>query len=55
MDARQLRAKAAHCKRVALLVSDAETANALRELAAEYESQADGLAEQKPIPGPDEK
>jgi hypothetical protein len=51
MDARQLRAKAAHYKRVAQLVSDAETATALLELAAEYESLADNLAEDEPTPG----
>jgi hypothetical protein len=50
MDARQLRATAAHYKRVALLVSDADVAMALRELAAEYESLADSL-EQKTTPG----
>jgi hypothetical protein len=51
MDARELRAAAAHYKRVASLVSDADVAMALLELAAEYESLADSLAEQKPTPG----
>jgi hypothetical protein len=51
MDARQLRAQAAHYRKVARLVSDADVAMALLELAAEYESQADGLAEEKPTPG----
>jgi hypothetical protein len=51
MDARELRAQAAHYKRVAQLVSDPDVAKALLELAAEYESLADGLVEQKPTPG----
>jgi hypothetical protein len=50
MDARELRAQAAHYKRVAQLVSDPDVAKALLELAAEYESLADGLVEQKPTP-----
>ena len=37
MDTPELRAKAAHYKRVAQLVSDAAAAEALLELAAEYE------------------
>ena len=51
MDAQQLRTKAAHYRKVALLVSDMEASEALLELAAEYEPLADDLAEQEPDPG----
>ncbi len=51
MDAWQLRAQAAHYKRVAQLVSDPDVAKALLELAAEYESLADSLVVEKPTPG----
>jgi hypothetical protein len=47
MDTPELRAKAAHYKRVAQLVNDAAAAEALLELAAEYES----LAEKEPTRG----
>jgi hypothetical protein len=50
MDAQQLRAKAMYFRRVALLLSDLEASEALLELAAEYESLADDLAEQEPNP-----
>jgi len=50
MDTQQLRAKAMHFRRVALLLSDVEASEALLELAAEYESLADDLAEQEPNP-----
>ena len=50
MDAQQLRAKAAYYRKIALLVSDMEASEALLELAAEYESLADDLAEQEPNP-----
>jgi hypothetical protein len=39
-----------HFRRVALLLSDVEASEALLELAAEYESLADDLAEQEPNP-----
>ena len=51
MDAQQLRAKAMHYRRVAQLVTDAASAEALLELAAEYESLADRLSEKEPIRG----
>jgi hypothetical protein len=51
MDTPELRAKAAHYKRVAQLVSDAAAAEALLELAAEYESLADRLSEKEPTRG----
>ena len=51
MDAQQLRAKAAYYRKVALLVSDMEASEALLELAAEYKSLADDLAEQEPTRG----
>ena len=50
MDTQQLREKAMHFRRVALLLSDVEASEALLELAAEYESLADDLAEQEPNP-----
>ena len=50
MDTQQLRAKAMHFRRVALLLSDVDASEALLELAAEYESLADDLAEQEPNP-----
>ena len=50
MDAQQLREKAAYFRRVALLLSDMEISEALLELADEYESLADDLAEQEPNP-----
>jgi hypothetical protein len=46
----KLREKAMHFRRVALLLSDVEASEALLELAAEYESLADDLAEQEPNP-----
>jgi hypothetical protein len=51
MDAQQLRTKAAHYRKVVLLLSDMEASEALLELAAEYESLADDLAEQEPTRG----
>ena len=51
MDAQQLRTKAEHYRKVALLVSDMKASKALLELAAEYESLADDLAEHEPDPG----
>ena len=43
MDAQELRRQAAHYKRVALLVSDEAIAEALLDLAANYEAMADSL------------
>jgi hypothetical protein len=50
MDARELRAKTLHYRRVAGLVSDEAMAEALLELAAEYASLADKM-EDEPTPG----
>jgi len=50
MDTQQLREEAMQFRRVALLLSDVEASEALLELAAEYESLADDLAEQEPNP-----
>jgi len=50
MDTQQLRAKAMHFKGSRFLLSDVEASEALLELAAEYESLADDLAEQEPNP-----
>ena len=50
MDARELRAKALHYRRIASLVTDERVAEALLELAAEYASLADKL-EDEPTPG----
>jgi hypothetical protein len=44
MDERQLRAKVEHYKRVASLVTNKSLAEALLELAANYEAVADKLA-----------
>jgi hypothetical protein len=43
MDEQELRRQAAHFKRVALLVTDEDLAEALLELAATYEAMADRL------------
>ena len=50
MDARELRAKAMHYRRIADLVSG-EVAEALLELAADYASLADRMEESEPTPG----
>jgi hypothetical protein len=46
MDIRELRAKALHHRRTAQLVSDQAIAQALDELATEYDSLADRLEEE---------
>ena len=51
MDARELRQKAMHYRRVARSVSDEAMAEALIEVAAEYDSLADKLEETEPTPG----
>ena len=51
MDARELRQKAMHYRRVAGSVSDEAMAEALLEVAAEYDSLADRLEETEPTPG----
>ena len=43
MDERELRAMAAHYKRVASLVTDEDITEALLELAAKYEAMAESL------------
>jgi hypothetical protein len=50
MDVRELRQKAMHYRRVARSVSDEATAEALIEVAAEYDSLADKLEETEPTP-----
>jgi hypothetical protein len=50
MDARELRQKATHYRRVARSVSDEAMAEALIEVAAEYDSLADKLEETEPTP-----
>ncbi len=50
MDARELRQKAMHYRRVARSVSDEAMAEALLEVAAEYDSLADKLEETEPTP-----
>ncbi len=50
MDARGLRQKAMHYRRVAGSVSDEAMAEALIEVAAEYDSLADKLEETEPTP-----
>ena len=50
MDARELRQKAMHYRRVARSVSDEAMAEALLEVAAEYNSLADRLEETEPTP-----
>jgi hypothetical protein len=51
MDARELRQKAMHYRRVAGSVSDEAIAEALLELAAKYDSLADRTEETEPTPG----
>jgi hypothetical protein len=50
MDARELRQKAMHYRRVASSVSDEAMAKALIEVATEYDSLADKLEETEPTP-----
>ena len=50
MDARELRQKAMHYRRVARSVSDAAMAEALIEVAAEYDSLVDKLEATEPTP-----
>jgi hypothetical protein len=51
MDARELREKAMYYRRVARSVSDEAMAEALLEVAAEYDSLADRRKETEPTPG----
>ena len=51
MDARELRQKAIHYRRVAGSVSDEAMAEALLEVAAEYDSLADRLERNRTDPG----
>lgn len=51
MDGKELRQKAMHYRRVASLVSDEAVAEALLELAAEYNSLADSTEKTEPTPG----
>jgi hypothetical protein len=55
MDARELRQRAMHYRQVAGKVSDEAVANALLELAAEYDSLADRLDDTEPTPGATEE
>jgi hypothetical protein len=51
MDAKELRQKALHYRRVARSVSDEAMTQALLELAAKYDSLADRTEETEPTPG----
>jgi outer membrane murein-binding lipoprotein Lpp len=51
MDARELRQRAMHYRRVAGSVSDEAMAEALLELAAKYDSLADRTEATEPTPG----
>jgi hypothetical protein len=50
MDAKELRQRAMHYRRVAGTVSDEAVAKALLELAVEYDSLADRMDETEPTP-----
>jgi hypothetical protein len=51
MNAKELRQRAMHYRRLAPSASDEAVAKALLELAAEYDSLADRLDETEPTPG----
>jgi hypothetical protein len=51
MNARELRQKAMHYRRIARSVSDEAMTQALLELAAKYDSLADRTEETEPTPG----
>jgi hypothetical protein len=53
MDARELRKRAEHYRRVALVVSDEDLSKALLELAERYEALARTLTQEDPPAGDD--
>jgi hypothetical protein len=53
MDARELRKRAEHYRRVALVVSDEDVSRALLELAERYEALARTLTQEDPPAGDD--
>jgi hypothetical protein len=53
MDARELRERAEHYRRVALLVSDKDISKALLELAEHYAALARTLTQEEPPAGDD--
>jgi len=53
MDARELRERAEHYRRTALLVTDEDTSKALLELAERYTALARSLMQEEPPPSDD--
>jgi hypothetical protein len=52
MDANQLREQARHCRRLASALWDKQMVQALTELAADYDQQADALEKPPPQQAP---